>query len=189
MLDFDPFALHHPDYAVIRLTWTDRDRLQALFERCRDFFALTTGQPPEPTAAASEFTDVPDGKTPADLCFLGLHHRSGCLRGAIIAVQDYPEATTWWLSLMVIDPADRGRGLGSAFYRAFERWLAGQGVTMVALCAIAPNHSGRRFWQRMGFVAIRKTPPRSYGQKTHAVYVYRRCLNPMTPSSRMAQQA
>jgi hypothetical protein len=48
----------------------------------------------------------------------------------------------------------------------------------IELCAIAPNAAARRFWQRMGFAEIRQTPPRSYGQKTHPVYVYCRQLNP-----------
>jgi len=177
MLDLNPFTIPHPDYTVCQLTRQDSDRLQALFERCTDFFELTTGQPPNPTAAEAEFGDVPASKTPEDLHVFGLCQRLDTLTGAMIAVQDYPAAATWWISTMLIDPADRSQGVGSAFYQGFERWLAAQGVTGIELCAIAPNLPGRRFWQRLGFAEIRQTPPRAYGQKTPTVHVYRRQLN------------
>ena len=177
MPDLSPFTINHPDYTVVRLTRRDSDRLQALFERCTDFFELTTGQPPNPTAAEAEFLDVPAGKTPEDLQVFGLCQRPDTLTGAMIAVQDYPAAATWWIGTMLIDPTDRSQGVGSAFYQGFERWLAAQGVTGIELCAIAPNLSGRRFWQRLGFAEICQTPPRPYGQKIHTVYVYRRQLN------------
>lgn len=172
-----PFSVNRSGYEVIRLTRQDSDRLQALFERCTDFFELTTGQPPHPTAAEAEFGDVPAGKTPEDLHVFGLHNPQSSLIGTIMAVQDYPDAATWWIGTMLIDPAHRSQGVGSAFYQAFERWLAAQGVTRIELCAIAPNLPGRRFWQRLGFAEIRQTSPRAYGQKTHTVHVYRRQLN------------
>jgi hypothetical protein len=34
MLAPAPFAIHHPDYTVVRLTWRESDCLQALFECC-----------------------------------------------------------------------------------------------------------------------------------------------------------
>ncbi len=183
--DLAPFTLNQPDYTVVRLTQRQSDRLQALFERCTDFFDFTTGQPPAPTAAAAEFADVPAGKTPKDLHLFGLCQRPDTLIGVMIAVQDYPETATWWISTMVIDPAYRGRGVGTDFYQGFERWLAAQEVRGIELCAIAPNLPGQRFWQRMGFAEIRQTSPRPYGQKTHPVYVYRRQLNPDPQLSRL----
>ncbi|WP_199303656.1 MULTISPECIES: GNAT family N-acetyltransferase [unclassified Synechocystis] len=174
--NFAPFPWQHLDYTVVQLTKQDSNCLQALFERCTDFFNLTTGQPPASTAAEAEFVDVPAGKTPEDLHVFGLHHPQKGLIGTIIAVQDYPEAATWWIGTMLIDPVYRSQGVGSAFYQAFERWLAAQGVTGIELCAIASNTSGRAFWQRMGFEEIRQTPSRSFGQRHHIAHVYRRCL-------------
>lgn len=187
MPDYAPFSIKHPDYTVTRLARHDSDRLQALFERCTDFFDLTTGQPPAPTAAAAEFADLPAGKTPEDLHLFGLCQRPDTPIGVMIAVQDYPEAATWWIGTMVIDPAYRRQGVGSAFYQGFERWLVAQGMTGIELCAIAPNLPGQHFWQRLGFAEIRQTPPRPYGQKTHPVYVYRRQLNPDPQLSRLEE--
>ncbi|MEQ9236931.1 GNAT family N-acetyltransferase [Coleofasciculus sp. E2-BRE-01] len=170
-----------PDYTVIRLSDQDSDRLQALFERCTDFFELTAGQPPEPTAARSEFTDVPVGKTPEDLHFFGLCDSQNCLVGTIIAVQQYPDNQTWWIGMMLLAPSHRGQGIGKAFYQGFEGWLGQQGIQAVELLAIAANAQGRAFWQSLGFVEIRQTPPRLFGQKTHTVHVYRRRIPGSSP--------
>lgn len=171
-----PFSVSHPDYTVSRLTVQDADELQRLFKTCSDLFELTNGVPPTPTAARDEFSDVPDGKSPQDIHAFGLVAHRSILAGVIIAVQHYPDAEMWWIGLMLLAPKHRGRGIGAEFYRAFERWLGEQSVAYVSLCAIAPNLSGRQFWQRMGFEIICQTAPRSYGCKTHVVYVYRRTL-------------
>lgn len=176
MPDLTPFELPHPDYTVSRLTSQDSDRLQALFVACTDFFMLTEGTPPRPTAAQDEFTDVPEGKSSDDLHFFGLCDAHDQLVGVITTAQHYPDHDTWWLGLMLLAPGQRGQGLGSEFYHAFEAWLIEQKATYVALSAIAPNTSGRAFWQRMGFEEIRQTSLRTFGQKSHVVHVYRRCL-------------
>ncbi|PSN12126.1 hypothetical protein C7271_23840 [filamentous cyanobacterium CCP5] len=177
MLDPAPFTVNHPDYRVIRLTRQDSDRLQVLYAACTDFFVMTEGTAPSLTAAQDEFTDVPEGKSPDDLHFFGLCNAQERLVGVITTAQQYPDEETWWIGLMLLAPDQRGRGLGSAFYQAFEQWLVEQGVNNVALSAIAPNTSGRAFWQRMGFKEIRQTPPRTFGKKTHTVHVFCRRLD------------
>lgn len=177
MSDFTPFTVNHPGYQVVRLTNQDSDRLQALYVACTDFFLLTEGTAPSPTAAQDEFTDVPEGKTPDDLHLFGLCDFQERLVGVITALQHYPDDETWWIGLMLLAPDQRGQGLGAAFYRAFEQWLSNQGANYVALSAIADNAQGRAFWQRLGFKEMRRTTPRSYGQKIHEVYVYHRQIS------------
>lgn len=73
-------------------------------------------------------------------------------------------------------PAQRGQGLGSEFYQAFENWASAQGITQVSLCVIEANQPGLQFWKSLGFEIIRKTEPRRFGNKTHAVYVMSRAV-------------
>ena len=137
---------------------------------------MTNGAPAEATAAAKEFADVPDGKTPEDVYALGLVDDHDRLVGTIVGVQGYPDPQTYWLGLMLLAPEHRGQGLGGNFYRAFEQWVANQGYRFISLCAIAPSTVGRQFWQRLGFEEIRQVPSRIYGTQTHNVYLYRRSL-------------
>lgn len=176
------FNLGRPGYSISRLMIQDAAKLQGLFELCADFFVMTDGVTPAPTAAQAEFDEVPDGKTAEDVCVFGLFDAHDRLVGAIVAVQHYPDDQTWWIGLMLLAPEQRGKGLGADFYHAFERWVSAQGGRSVSLCAIAANTLGRQFWQRMGFEVIRKTPTRPYGVKTQEVYVFRRTL-PIAHSS------
>ena len=171
------FSLTRPGYAIKRLTRQDADLLQRLYEQCADFCILTTGVPASPTAGRDEFDDVPDGKTAEDVFIFGLLGAGDDLLGAIAAIQHYPDRQTGWIGLMMLAPEQRGRGLGAAFYRAFERWVSGQGIARIGLVAIAANKPGLRFWKRMGFETVRKMPPRQYNTKTHEVYVLSRTVD------------
>ena len=75
---------------------------------------------------------------------------------------------------MMLSPEQRGQGLGSVFYQAFENWVSAQGVKQVSLSVIEANKLGLQFWKSLGFEVIRKTEPRQFGNKTHAVYVMSR---------------
>ncbi len=167
-------AISRQDYGIKLLFPNDAAHLQILFDQCADFFMMTNGAPAAPTTAAEEFTDVPDSKTPEDISAFGLIDDHGHLIGTLIGVQQYPDADTWWIGLMLLAPEYRRQGLGRDFYRAFEQWIGQQDYQFIALCAISSNTAGRQFWQRMGFEERRKTPPRVYGTKTHAVHVYQR---------------
>ena len=118
----------------------------------------------------------PDSKTPEDIRAFGLTDSHGHLIGTLIGVQQYPNADTWWIGLMLLAPEYRGQGLGRDFYQAFEQWICQQGYRFIALCAIASNTTGRQFWQHIGFEESHKTPPRVYGTKTHEVHVYQRAI-------------
>ncbi|NEQ42936.1 MAG: GNAT family N-acetyltransferase [Leptolyngbya sp. SIOISBB] len=169
-------SINYPSYGIKGLSPDDAAQLQTLFDQCADFFIMTNGALAEATAAAAEFTDVPEGKTSEDVLAWGLVDDRDRLVGTIIGVQGYPDSQTWWVGLMLLAPEQRGQGLGVSFYQAFEQWVAHQGYRFISLCAIAPNTVGRRFWQQLGFEEIRQFPARLYGTQTHDVHVYQRRL-------------
>lgn len=72
---------------------------------------------------------------------------------------------------MTLAPNHRNHGLGSDFYRGFERWVSAQGIAQISLSVIEANELGLQFWQKMGFEIIHKTPPRQFGIKSHQLYV------------------
>lgn len=168
------FALNRPGYAVKLLKPRDAAVLQNLYEQCTEFSLLTDGQPPSPMAARDEFDAVPDGKTTKDKYILGLFNRQDVLIGMIESIRHYPDNQTWWLGLMMLSPQQRGQGLGSEFYQAFENWVSAQGVKQVSLSVVEANELGLQSWKSLGFEVIRKTEPRQFGNKIHAVYVMSR---------------
>lgn len=176
MDELTSFPLNLPAYSVKLLVLEDAAVLQPLYEECTDFALLTDGQPPLPTAAREEFDAVPEGKTLQDKYIFGLFDPQEILVGMIESIRHYPNPQTWWLGLMMLTPKQRGKGLGSAFYKAFERWVSSQGASKISLSVIEINEQGLQFWEKMGFETIRKTPPRQFGIKTHELYVLSRTV-------------
>lgn len=152
----------------------DEGILQQLYEQCTDYSCLIDGHPPSPSAASEEFLAVPEGKTLQDKFMIGLFDACNNLVGLIEGIRYYPDDSTWWVGLMMLAPSQRGEGNGSEFYRAFERWASAHGAQQVSLSVVEENEQGFRFWQKVGFEVTRLTPPRQFGNKTHALYVMRR---------------
>jgi GNAT superfamily N-acetyltransferase len=176
MNDSVNLVLNRPGYSVKLLKPENVGMLQNLYEQCTEFALLTDGQPPSSTAARDEFDAVPDGKTTEDKYILGLFDPKSELIGMIESLRHYPDNQTWWIGLMMLSPEQRGQGLGSEFYQAFEDWVSTQAVKQVSLSVVEVNKVGLQFWKSLGFEVIRKTEPRQFGNKTHAVYVMRRAV-------------
>src|SRR3546814_14863657 len=51
---------------------------------------------------------------------------------AIAAIlRDYPRDGTWYLGFMIVDAAQRGRGVGRSIYSTVESWAAARGATEI----------------------------------------------------------
>jgi GNAT superfamily N-acetyltransferase len=172
----EKFALNRPGYLARLLNLDDVEVLQRLYVQCTEFSLLTDGEPPSATAARDDFEDLPDGNTIEDKYVFGLFGPRNDLLGMIESIRHYPDNQTWWLGLMMLCPEQRGGGLGSDFYLAFENWLAVKGVQRICLGVVEVNDLGLKFWKRLGFEISRKTEPRQFGKKTHAVYVLSRLV-------------
>lgn len=61
------------------------------------------------------------------------------------------DATRGLLSNLWVEPAHRGRGIGSALLSAVESALADRGVEICHLEAMAANEAARRFYRRHGY--------------------------------------
>lgn len=56
---------------------------------------------------------------------------------------------------MVVDAAERGRGLGRALLRAIEEWAGARGATRLQLLADRENAPALEFYARMGWEGTR----------------------------------
>lgn len=165
------FALELAGYSARRLEPNDEEVLQQLYEQCTDFAYLTDGHPPSPSAAREEFLAVPEGKSLQDKFMFGFFDVHNVLVGLIEAIRHYPDDRSWWVGLMMLTPQQRGKGLGSKFYKAFEGWVSAHKAQQVILSVIEENEQGFIFWKNIGFEVTRKTLPRQFGKKTHMLYV------------------
>ena len=134
------------------LTESDLEDLQALFERCEDYFLLHEDRPPTATEARDEWDAVPEA-TPRDHKHVVGLFTDG-LAGVVEVVRDWPRAGTWNIGLLLLDPTARGRGAGQEVVAAVDvRALAGAAATL-RISVDPANTGGLRFWERLGFTPV-----------------------------------
>jgi ribosomal protein S18 acetylase RimI-like enzyme len=71
------------------------------------------------------------------------------------------DTTRGLLSNVYVEPAFRGRGIGTALLEAAEASLARQGADVMVLEVMADNEAARRFYRRQGYDRFRVTMSRS----------------------------
>jgi GNAT superfamily N-acetyltransferase len=74
----------------------------------------------------------------------------GCLSTSIMRVLHRP-APVGRISMMVVDEALRGRGIGAVLVRAAEEALAEQGCHMVEVTSHARRTEAHRFYEQLGY--------------------------------------
>ena len=138
------------DAEVVRLESTDMPRLSRLCMDCTDFFQLVEGQPGgEVTAAGILGSLAPDHARGTSHVF-GFQ-RNDELIGFAELLEGYPSAREWCIGLLLLHPADRGRGLGARLCTDILEWIRVQGGIAVRLVVQHQNPLARAFWERQGF--------------------------------------
>jgi GNAT superfamily N-acetyltransferase len=140
------------------LTAADAPLVQRLFERCAAFWELIDGAKPGPGKALEELTSIAPGKTACDSFLFGVYE-DGQLIAFVQMARDYPKASEWWIGLLVIDPAKRGRGRGAEIHREIVAWAEAQGATALGIVVQLQNEAAYGFWRRMGYVESGRQPP------------------------------
>jgi predicted N-acetyltransferase YhbS len=74
----------------------------------------------------------------------------GCLSTSIMRVLHRP-APVGRISMLVVDEAVRGRGIGAALVRAAEEALTGAGCAIVELTSNLRRTDAHRFYERLGY--------------------------------------
>jgi|GEM_PF-988917 len=166
---------HCREVQAVRLDESDLPELRALNERCADYTQLVAGTPPDPADAEAFLKDLPDGSSREDKFALGLF-KGRRLIGVMDAIRNYPEVGTWFLGLMMLEPASRRQGLGRALEYAFEAWVRNLGGRRIVMSVPVENRGALSFWWRLGYKILRGLPPQPFGCKIHARLLLQRDL-------------
>ncbi|AZO22823.1 GNAT family N-acetyltransferase [Mesorhizobium sp. M1E.F.Ca.ET.045.02.1.1] len=170
------FPISLSGYEIEGLIGIDAPRLVPLYRACSDYVVLERGQPPDAASANEEFENFPPGRTEADKFVFGLKAADGELVGLLACDRDYPRAGCWWIALLMIDKAFRGKGLARALCDGFFTWLKSQAVERVELGVLVENEPALRFWRLQNFEPERMAGPIAIGTKQHMVQVLGRSL-------------
>ncbi|HEY6138488.1 MAG TPA: GNAT family N-acetyltransferase [Thermoanaerobaculia bacterium] len=136
---------------ITPITLADAPHVQRLFERCSEFWELIQGA----GVAEEEITAIAPGKTLDDTFNFGVFEGDRLIAFMGLA-RNYPKAPEWSLGLLLIDPAERNRGLGPQIHRELLDWIAAQGGTKLWIVVQTQNVAAERFWRRQGYVEHRR---------------------------------
>ena len=145
----------------------DSAAVDALAQRCADYTLMLTGEPPSQDGSADFFAAVPDAKAIDDMLKLGVFDPAGALVGLVDIARDHPAPGTWYLGLLLLDPAVRGQGVGAAVMRGVREQAAHSGAASLMLSVVAENKRARKFWTSQGFAVTRELPAKRFGRKHH----------------------
>jgi RimJ/RimL family protein N-acetyltransferase len=133
------------------LTAADAPALQRLFERCTEFWELIEGARPAPEKAIEELTSIAPGRTIDDTFTFGVRE-DGQLIAFVQMARGYPTESAWWIGLLLIDPAHRGRGLGAEIHGEIAAYVEARGGTALGIVVQVQNEAAYGFWRRLGYV-------------------------------------
>src|SRR3546814_1757910 len=68
---------------------------------------------------------------------------------------------------MIVDAAQRGRGVGRPIYSTVESWAAARGATELRLAVLEANDAAERFWRSLGFIEYRRVGPDTFKMRSH----------------------
>lgn len=142
-------------FAIRSLQASDRDALAALFASEPNYAELVRGGTLAPSEADSIFTELPPGKTVDDKLLFGIVDGSSLI-GVIDVVRSYQNADSWFLGLVFVAPAARGKGLGTELLRALGDYAAESGANALQLAVTMANPEARRLYRRLGFRVTRE---------------------------------
>ncbi|WP_298975289.1 GNAT family N-acetyltransferase [uncultured Roseobacter sp.] len=128
-----------------------------LAERAADYVTLEIGRAPDMDYINEFFEAVPPGLTTDNLYAFAVMQETAML-GMVCVAEGYELPTDWWIGLMLLDPAFRGRGTGRAVLHLLRKRARRAGATMLKLSVLEANPRAVTFWTREGFVPHRYAP-------------------------------
>lgn len=136
---------------VRRISIIDEKVIAELLSKCHDYFQMVSGRKPNQEDISDFFNSLPPNKTLDEKCSLGLYQNNK-LEGVVDIILGYPEPTIAYLGLLLINPKQRGHGLGKQIHSMLSEWLENNGITTIRLGVLESNHRAIRFWEQIGYV-------------------------------------
>ncbi|MCA3211823.1 MAG: GNAT family N-acetyltransferase [Burkholderiaceae bacterium] len=144
-------------YVAVEAVEADLPAIAAFYAESPEYLRMVEAREPAPQDALEFLSAVP----PPELSYrdhYALLLRDACSRidGLMMVATDLPATGVWHLSLMMVATRLHGRGLAQAAYGAYEAWARASGACWLRLGVVEQNVRARRFWQRQGYVEIRR---------------------------------
>ena len=164
------FKLLENDYFIKMLHVEDATIVQHLCERCIDYFEIVEGRLPEKEAGLDILNDLPPEKESKDKRVFGCFNEHHFLIAVIDILADYPDKGEWIIGLLMIDPKERGKGLGKVLHEFIKDYVLMYKADKLRIGVAQENTKVYSFWKSLGYDEIKRVNMR-YGNKDNVVVV------------------
>jgi GNAT superfamily N-acetyltransferase len=161
------------DLQARELGESDIPALQRFFAANPEYFVAVNGAPPRDDEAAREFADMPPPGMPfARRWMIGFVDEAGRLAAMASILADFLAAGVWHVGLFIVATPLHGTGASGVLYRRLEDWMRAGGARWIRLGAVLGNRKAERFWEKAGYVEVRRRPGVPIGERTCVVRVF-----------------
>jgi GNAT superfamily N-acetyltransferase len=159
------------------LKTADLARLQAFFEANPEYHLAVNGEPPKANEAQEAFDFLPPADWPFErkwlLAFLA---EDGSMIGMASLLAGLFANGVWHIGLFIVATALHGTGAAEHLYRQLESWMRERGALWSRLGVVAGNGRAERFWEKMGYVEVRKRNGVAMGKRVSDLRVMVKAL-------------
>lgn len=172
MLDRTP-QIEGERWVAVALNPADAPQLQVFFDANPLYSELAYGRPWQPDDAARELTDAPPSSWPQGPShwWAVLERDRGGWLGLITFTEDLLAPGVWHLGFLMVATAEHGSGLARDVHSAWSRLAERRGARWLRLGVITGNPRAVGFWDRLGYVEVRRRNDVTYGNLTHTISV------------------
>jgi len=71
-------------------------------------------------------------------------------------IRDFPTISEWTIGLLLLEPEERGRGLGIIIHEALVKWAGHLGAKRFSIGVIEDNNRAFKFWSNLGYAKIKE---------------------------------
>lgn len=159
-------------FRAIELGTEDVPELQRFFDENPEYFVIVTGKGPHRAEADEEIHRLlPEGWPFTKKWVIGFVDDDDSMIGMADVVSDLLAEHVWHIGLFIVATRMHGERVAQLLYGHLECWARGRGAQWLRLGVVEGNARAERFWQRCGFVEVRKRDGVQIGPRTHTIRV------------------
>jgi GNAT superfamily N-acetyltransferase len=174
-------------WRCLELAPQDAPRLQRFYEANPEYFDIVHGEPARAAEATKTFASLPPAGWRFDRKWvLGFEDPPGEMIAMADVISGLFVPQVWHLGLFILDTKLHGSGLAEALCNGLEAWMRKGGARWSRLGVAERNARAGRFWERSGYVELRKREGVTLGHKTHTIRVMVKALDEGTREEYLA---
>jgi len=147
-------------------------RLQDFFESNSEYSIAVDGRPPGPGRAREVFESLPPAGWPFEKKWvLDFSGADGTMIGMADVISNLFVPGVWHIGLFIIATPLHGGGAARLVYEGLEEWMQGNGARWLRLGVVEGNARAERFWEKLGYVDVRRRLDVKMGERTNDIRV------------------